>query len=268
MITAFFAASCLSVTDDATPVQILVSQSPTETRFVSSPTKATPLTVSSTVTPIIISTSIIPPTEIVIFHSTPGERITILKTITQTLPVDNINWQKLPKLSEVILPKQYFESADYYSISVSDSLREYYVTEELGDRCLWDCAKIRYAQSNANWTITLLRAGDNEKAQRTAQNLQKNFEQYIFSEYMPEELPEMLPGSWVIFHESADRYFKSVSTGLSHGPVVVLITFSARMCWDSDEGFKCEGDIYGFVKDLVMFSNARIQNLEGAGYPN
>ena len=161
------------------------------------------------------------------------------------------------------MSKNDFEKADsWYSIY---PLQEINATSELSDSCLWDCAKFFLSNSERRWTVVLLRAGDNQKALSTAQNLKSNYE-YAY-EYTPDVLKSMVPNSWIIIHKPADKYFISATIGVSYGRIVLLITASNKSCFDTDEGFVCEGDLYSLADDVSDFAKLQINKLTDAGYP-
>lgn len=187
------------------------------------------------------------------------ESISASKTPAQT----TVNWDKLPTLTEVSLSKSDFEQTDsWYSLF---PLQESNVTNELKDLCLWDCAKFYFSNSEKRWTVILLRAGDNQKALNTAQNFKSNYE-YTY-EYTPDILKDMIPDSWVIIHQPADRYFISATIGASYGRIALVITVSSKTCFDTDEGFVCEGDLYSLANDASKFAKLQIKKLVAAGYP-
>ena len=189
-----------------------------------------------------------------------------LATSTPTLIIPTptpVNWDELPALTEVALSKSDFEKADsWYSIY---PLVETDATNELEDLCLWDCAKFLFSNSEKRWTVVLLRAGDNQKALSTAQNLKANYKDTY--EYTPDVLKGMLPDSWIVIHKPADRFFISATIGVSYGRVVLLITASDKTCFYTDEGLICEGDLYSLADDVSDFAKLQIKKLADAGYP-
>jgi hypothetical protein len=207
----------------------------------------------------------IPTATSIIALETPQATIppTLVPVPSQTVTQTSVHWASIPKLSEVILSKQDFENINswyaQYPLHIVDA------KEEIGSSCLWDCAKFHYSNQERHWTILLLRAGDPQKAFTTVQKLKSNFA--FFEEYTPDVLSGMLPGSWIVVHKAADEYFTSVTTGLSYGNIVVLITDSAKTCFDSADGFICEGDLYSLAAEVSELAKAQVQKLAEAGYP-
>lgn len=183
---------------------------------------------------------------------------------TQTSPP--IQPEPLPKLSEVIVSSIDIENDDGLDwnplVLASDA------TNELRDSCLWDCAKYRYSLEEGTLTITLLRAGDPQKAKNTVENLRKDFLKTVGYEYTANDLPTMPSNSWVLVSApSRTKDFLTSAAGIAHGSVVILVTNSQVFCeYTPDFGRYCEGDVTGLVDTSVYFLNMQVKKLEVAGY--
>jgi hypothetical protein len=219
--------------------------------------------------------------EIVVFTSTSK---VIINTPTHALTVTSspqplstqtptpIDLDSLPNLTDVILSSSDVESIDKYGsnplILIADT------THELKDSCLWDCAKFRYSLEHGTLTIMLLRAGNHQKAESTAQNLRNDFLPMAKTtmggaEYTLDDIPSMPPESWVIVDApSSTKDIRTSAAGMSYGSIVILVTYSQSFCeYMPNYGRYCEGDMMGLALSSVEYIMAQIQKLEASGYP-
>lgn len=199
----------------------------------------------------------IPTLEIV--DITPAHIVASTPTATAQILPTLVDFEKLPRLSDVVVSSVDFESfVTTETFRYNTLIRITDLTNELKDSCLWDCAKYRYSLKYGTFTIMLLRAGDHPKAENTSQNLRQGFlksaGQY---EYTDSDIPTMPLGSWAFVTYSDIKYHATGATGIAHGSIVILVTYS-HIATD---------DIMDFAIYPVEFLNVQIQKLEAAGYP-
>ena len=108
-------------------------------------------------------------------------------------------------------------------------------------------------------TITLLRAGDHQKAESTLDNLRNDFLKTARPyEYTTDDLPTMPTGSWITVDRASNTMdLQTGATGFAHGSIVVLVTYS--QVWSDD--------LMELAYISVYFLNEQIRKLESAGYP-
>ena len=205
-----------------------------------------------------------PNPDVIRFTSTP-KTIDVFPThtltpsaIVQILPTQiptQVDLENLPKLSEAIISSTDFETID---LSYNPLILAADATNELQDSCLWDCAKYRYSLEEGTLTITLLRAGDHQKAESTLGNLRNDFLKTAkHYEYTTDDLT-MPTGSWIIIDRASNtKDHQTGASGIAHGSIVVLVTYS--QAWSDD--------LMELAYISVYFLNEQIRKLESAGYP-
>ena len=130
-----------------------------------------------------------------------------------------IDFDSLPKLNQVIISSLDLQSIkdapgdDHlaYLLDTNPLIDVTDVIHELNE-CLWDCAKYRYSLKDGLLTIILLRTGDEQKAERTIENLtspnteakQINWWATDHTDVLPEIVPDNISSNaWlVITHKS------------------------------------------------------------------
>jgi hypothetical protein len=248
----------------------------------------------------IISTSLayysynnIVPTQIPIPVVTPG-----LPTPTSI----SVDFDSLPKLNEVIISSLDLQSIkdapgdDYlaYLLDTNPLIDVTDVSHELNE-CLWDCAKYRYSLEDGLLTIILLRAGDEQKAERTVENLKKDFlnteannpnwwasdetsalpdrvSDHISSNawlVITEESTHLppLPDSQLLYEGQGPPILVSeaIVTSIAHGSIVILITYHRNIY--IEEGWAADTGTFDAADYPIYFLKMQIQKLEAAGYP-
>lgn len=186
----------------------------------------------------------------------PTQNSTLTKQILPTLTSTPADVESLPKLGEVILSSM--DSENIYELKSNPLLQVTDATNELQGFCLWDCVKYRYSLQQSTLTIMLLRAGDQQKAESTLENLREDFLKVRHYEYTTSDIPTMPPGSWVIVDMaySAEEH-ETGAAAIAHGSVVILVTYNR--VWSDN--------LMEIAYPPVEFLNAQIRKLEAAGYP-
>jgi hypothetical protein len=100
-----------------------------------------------------------------------------------------------------------------------------------------------------------------------ANKLRDGFVSSMTTEYTPDSLESMLPGSWLVIHRPADKYYISASTAVPYGNVVILVTNSYRACADTDEGIQCEGDLMYLADTTAKIASEQVAKLARSGNP-
>jgi hypothetical protein len=219
-----------------------------------------------------VTQTLVPSPDAMIFIATPKKiEVTPTYTLTSTATEQILptraptiaDLDRLPKLNEVAMSSADFENLEglYFDSPVLATD----VTNELQGACLWDCVKYRYSIEQG-LTIMLLRAGDNQKAFRTAQGLRNDFLKSIHYEYTPNELVDMPQESWLIVHKSSNKCQLNATMGLSYGRVVIMTTLTRVVCEETEFGTYGEVDLYGFAYDVLIYTNAQVDKLVNAGY--
>lgn len=204
------------------------------------------------------------------FPSSPAITLTSITTFTlfpteasTPIPIDSSN---LPPLVKLILSSEEIESLDIFNsnplIGIADT------TKELGDSCLWDCAKHVYSLDQGTLTIILLRAGDQQKAESTIESLRIDFLKPAAHQYTTNDISSLQQNAWAVVDEaSISRDLRTGAAGIAHGEIVVLATYSRDYCeYLPNYGRFCEGDIIGLAMAAVEVLNLQVQKLQAAGY--
>ncbi len=198
--------------------------------------------------------------------------LTVTEIATSTLPPTYtptptpIDLSNLPKLANVILSSKDIESLDEFKsnplMSVTDN------SKELRDSCLWDCAKYFYSLEHGTLVIILLRTGSFQQAASTSENLRADFLKTAGVEYTMNDIANMPPKAWsIVDAASSTKDFRTSATGIAHGEIVILATYSQNFCeYMPNYGRYCEGDIMGLAMTSIEYLNLQIQKLRIAGY--
>jgi hypothetical protein len=208
--------------------------------------------------------------EVMSYTSTPVIPSTSAATFTLS-PVETqastpIDFSNLPAMIDLILSVEEIESLDQFGsnrlISIADK------TKELGNSCLWDCAKHVYSLEHGTLTVILLRAGDPQKAESTVKSLRTEFIKTAGSEYTASDISSLQPKAWaVVDPPSSSRDFRTGAAGIAQGEIVVLVTYSRDFCeYMPNYGRFCEGDIMGLAMTSIEYLNLQVQKLQAAGY--
>lgn len=177
-----------------------------------------------------------------------------------------MDWDSLAPLRDVILSGSDVRAIDTPWLEKGKEQEGVDKTDELGDSCLRDCAKSLFPTEKGLLTIILIRAGSSEKAIRTSASLRNDYLAGAITEYAMGELPDMPEKSWVIAHRGAGSYYVDSVVGVPAGAVVILIALQQQMCFEGDEGLRCEGDLYSPSWLVVEYANRQIKKLLEAGY--
>jgi hypothetical protein len=227
---------------------------------------------------------------------------TPIPVVTPGLPTPTsipINFDNLPNLNEVIISSLDIKNVPEDSffdhrldgnplMDVTD------VTHELNE-CLWDCAKYRYSLEDGLLTIILLRTGDEQKAERTAEKLKNNFldteannSNWWVTDYT-DVLPEIVPdnisaNTWLVITEKSEHLpplpdsqllyqgqgppilvSQTIVLGTAHGSIVILTTYHRNIY--IEEGWAADIGTFDAADYPIYFLEMQIQKLEAAGYP-
>jgi hypothetical protein len=174
------------------------------------------------------------------------------------------SWSKQESFSK--LSGAVFSSEDLKYVY---NLERFDETQDLNGICPIDCVKIRYTGEGMILTFTLIQAKDYTEASTILSNLQSGFiNQYYMEEFLPSKsdgLKNYLE-SWGIIHKSPDKLFFHTTVGLLYGNVIILVSNGKQMCFHTNDGLACEGDLSildYYTSDIVV---KQIQKLAIYGY--
>lgn len=128
-------------------------------------------------------------------------------------------------------------------------------TNELQESCLLDCVKKILHGRRQALTISLIRAGDADKAIHTQESIYSDFMRLSSPfEYSDESKWVNAPpeNTWIIA-TSSDDY----NLGTSYGSIVILLWLHSP---DTDDG-------YTHVRIISAFANLQLNKLKQAGFP-
>lgn len=140
-------------------------------------------------------------------------------------------------------------------------------TSELGDACLWDCSRTVLITTYGEMVVSVLRAGDPDKAARTLTSLKHELTYGDIHEFSGEEFPrlfQLASNAWV-FQRQVGIEHDSVA-GASHGVIVLWVVFSYDICGEREGFVYCEGDTLYLTSVAARVAEMQLESLMAAGY--
>lgn len=142
------------------------------------------------------------------------------------------------------------------------------VTAELGTACLLDCSKSVFEYGRERITVSILRAGDPEKAERTVVRIHDEILNELDNEYDVGEfrdLRALSPNSWVILRGRG--YLRYAAAGAARGVIVVWTRVDFNLCTQLDNGTMwCEGDLESYADLASWITIKQLEKAYAAGY--
>jgi len=136
--------------------------------------------------------------------------------------------------------------------------------------CLWDCSRTLYDSAYGKVVITLIRAGDSDKASRTLESLRREIhvpDEYVHEQSDFEGLRALTPTSWVVTQSPAPVV--RVAVGAARGTVLEWVALEYDMCERIDPTIgRCMGtdDGYSLLEMAIWMAERQLEKLIQLGY--
>ena len=140
-------------------------------------------------------------------------------------------------------------------------------TAELGESCLWDCSRTVLVTESGEMTVSVIQAGDPEKAERTLESIKRELSYGEIYEYSVDEfasLTALAPNAWVVERRNGVNH-DSIS-GASRGVAVVWVIYSYDICGEREGMIYCEGDTLYLSSVAARVAEMQLETLMAAGY--